>query len=64
MNSYMNNHKVLNVKPNEMGIAKNKNITLALIFLGIIRNRSTTLNIKILWNYQNNFGKSKRALEY
>ena len=41
----------------------NKNVTLAhvkqhlKIVLGIIKSRSTTLNIKMTWNYQNNFGK-------
>ena len=44
----------------------NKNATLAhvkqhlKIVSGIIKSRSTTLNIKIIRNYQKNFGKSKR----
>ena len=48
----------------------NKNVTLAhanqylKIVLRIKRTRSTTLNIKIIQNYQNNFGKSKSAMEH
>ena len=34
------------------------------IVSGIIKSRSTTLNIKIIQNYQNNFGKSKSAMEH
>ena len=47
-----------------------KNITLAHvkqhlnIFSKIIKSRSTTLNIKMIRNYQKNFGKSKRAMEH
>ena len=104
MNSYtyMHNHKVLNDKPNEMGVNNcncrnkdncplqtvvkqnasfikptltvtsldtNKNATLAhvkqhlKIVSGIIKSRSTTLNIKMIRNYQKNFGKSKSAME-
>ena len=105
MNSYtyMHNHKVLNDKPNEMGVNNcncrnkdncplpnscqtkciiyqanincesldtNKNATLAhvkqhlKIVSGIIKSRSTTLNIKMIRNYQKNFGKSKSAMEH
>ena len=48
----------------------NKNVTLVhanqylKIVLRIKRTRSTTLNIKIIRNYQNNFGKSKSAMEH
>ena len=48
----------------------NKNVTLAhvkqhlKIVLGIIKGRSTTLNIKMTRNYQKNFGKSKNAMEH
>ena len=48
----------------------NKNVTLAhvkqhlKIVSGIIKSRSTTLNIKMIRNYQKNFGKSKRAMEH
>ena len=48
----------------------NKNVTLAYvkenlrIVLGIIKSRSTTLNIKMIRNYQNNFGKSESAIEH
>ena len=33
------------------------------IVSGIIKSRSTTLNLKMIWNYQKNFGKSKSAME-
>ena len=48
----------------------NKNATLAhvkqhlKIVSGIIKSRSTTLNIKMIRNYQKNFGKSKGAMEH
>ena len=48
----------------------NKNVTLAhvkqhlKIVLEIIKSRSTSLNIKITWNYQKNFEKSKSAVEH
>ena len=48
----------------------NKNVTLAhvkqhlKIVSGIIKSGSTTLNIKMIRNYQKNFGKSKSAMEY
>ena len=48
----------------------NKNATLAhvkqhlKIVSGIIKSRSTTLNIKMIGNYQRNFGKSKSAMEH
>ena len=48
----------------------NNNVTLAhvkqhlKIVLGIIKSRSTTLNIKTTRNYQKNFGKSKSAVEH
>ena len=48
----------------------NKNITLAhmkqhlKIGSEIIKGRSTTLNIKMIRNYQKNFGKSKSAMEH
>ena len=48
----------------------NKNVNLAhvkqhlKIVLGIIKSRSTTLNIKMIRNYQKNFGKSKSAMEH
>ena len=107
MNSYtyMHNDKVLNDKPNEMGINNcnrrnkdncplpnscqtkciiyqanialtvtsldtNKNATLAhvkqhlKIVSGIIKSCSTTINIKMIRNYQKNFGKLKSAMEY
>ena len=47
-----------------------KNVTLAhvkqhlKIVLGITKSRSTTLNIKMIRNYQKNFGKSKSAMEH
>ena len=47
-----------------------QNVTLAhvnqhlKIISGIIKSRSTTLNIKMIWNYQKNFGKSKSAMEH
>ena len=31
---------------------------------GIIKGRSTTFNIKMIQNYQNNFGKSKSVMEH
>ena len=34
------------------------------IVSGIIKSRSTTLNIKMIWSYKNNFGKSKSAMEH
>ena len=34
------------------------------IVLGIAKRRSTTLNIKMIRNYQNSFGKSKSAMEH
>ena len=34
------------------------------IVSGIIKSRSTTLNIKIIRNYQKNLGKSKSAMEH
>ena len=34
------------------------------IVSGIIKSRSTTLNIKMIRNYQKNFGKSKSAMEH
>ena len=34
------------------------------IVLGIIKNHSTTLSIKMIRNYQKNFGKSKGAMEH
>ena len=33
------------------------------VILGIIKSCSTTLNIKMIENYQNNFGKSKSTME-
>ena len=48
----------------------NKNVTLAhvkqhlKIVSGIIKSRSTTLNIKTTRNYKKNFGKSKSAVEH
>ena len=48
----------------------NKNVTLAhvkqhlKILSEIIKSRSTTLNIKMILNYQKNFGKSKSAMEH
>ena len=48
----------------------NKNVTLShvkqhsKIISGIIKSRSTTLNIKMIRNYQKNFGKSKSAMEH
>ena len=48
----------------------NKNVTLAhvkqhlKIVSGIIKSRSTALNIKMIRNYQKNFGKSKSAMEH
>ena len=99
----MHNHKVLNDKPNEMGInncnCRNKdncplpnscqtkciiyqaNIDCDIagykqkfylgscertfkIVLGIIKSRSTTLNIKMIRNYQKNSWKSKSAMEH
>ena len=48
----------------------NKNVTLAhvkqhlKIVSGIIKSRSTTLNIKMIQSYQNNLGKSKSAMEH
>ena len=48
----------------------NKNVALAhvkqhlKIVSGIIKSRSTTLNIKMTRNYQKNFGKSKSAVEH
>ena len=48
----------------------NKNVTLAhvkrhlKIVSVIIKSRSTTLNIKMIRNYQKNFGKSKSAMEH
>ena len=48
----------------------NKNASLAhekqhlKIVSEIIRSRSTTLNIKIIRNYQKSFGKSKSAMEH
>ena len=75
--TYMHNHKVLNNKPNETKInncnCRNKdkqNVTLAhvkqrlKIVSGIIKSRSITSNIKIIRNYQKNFGKSKSAMEH
>ena len=104
--TYMHNQKVLNDKPNEMGInncnCRNKdncplpngcqrkasfikptlsqhqaniagfkqNVTIAhvkqhlKIVSGIIKSRSTTLNIKMIRNYRKNFGKSKSAMEH
>ena len=44
----------------------NKNVNLAYvkqhlnILLGIIKSCSTALNIKMIWNYQKNFGKLKK----
>ena len=34
------------------------------IVWGIIKIRSTTLNMKMIWDYQKNFGKSKSAMEH
>ena len=34
------------------------------IVSGIIKSRSTTLNIRMIRNYQKNFRKSKRAMEH
>ena len=34
------------------------------VVLGIIKSHSTTLNIKMIENYQNNFGKSKSTMEH
>ena len=48
----------------------NKKVTLAhvkqhlKIVSGIIKSRSTTVNKKMIWNYQKNFGKSKGAMEH
>ena len=48
----------------------NKNATLAHVkqhlktVSGIIKSRSTTLNIKMIRNYQKNFGKSKSEMEH
>ena len=48
----------------------NKNLTLAhvkqhlKIVSGITKSPSTTLNIKMIRNYQKNFGKSKSVTEY
>ena len=48
----------------------NKNVTLAhakqhlKIVSEIIKSRSTTLNKKVIRNYQNNFGKSKSTMEH
>ena len=48
----------------------NKNVTLAhvkrhlKIVSGIIKSCSTTLNIKMIRNYQKKFGKSKSAVEH
>ena len=48
----------------------NKNLTLAhvkqhlKIVSGTIKSRSTTLNIKMIQNYQKNFRKSKRTMEH
>ena len=48
----------------------NKNVTLARIkqhlkiVSGIIERCSTALNIKLIRNYQTNFGKSKSAMEH
>ena len=48
----------------------NKNVTLAhvkqrlKIVSGIIKSRSTKLNIKTTQNYQKNFGKSKSTVEH
>ena len=93
--SYMDNHKVLNDKPNETGInndnCRNKDTcplpnscqTKCMIYqasidceiagykqkyhLGsseIIKSHSTTLNTKIIQNYQKNFGKSNSVMEH
>ena len=48
----------------------NENVNLAhvkqnlKIVSGIIKSRSTTLNIKMIRNYQKNFGKSKGGMEH
>ena len=48
----------------------NKNVTLAHVkqhlktVSGIIKSRSTTLNMKATQNYQKNFGKLKSAVEH
>ena len=34
------------------------------IVSGIIQSRLTTFKIKMIWNYQKNFGKSKSAMEH
>ena len=54
----------------ETSLDINKNVTLAhvkqhlKILSEIIKSRSTTLNIKMIRNYQKNFGKSKSAMEH
>ena len=59
------------IKPtmNVTSLDTNKSATLAhmkhlKIVSGIIKSRSTTLNIKMIRNYQKNFGKSKSAMEH